>query len=100
MAKEIPEKKVFCTDCPCRNTDYEQGSTCNVGSDIEFKKIGDEFFHISDDCILDVIRYADGDEFRPTLRATDAEDSAASQAVSNADNLSNSDGSAVTTRRS
>lgn len=32
---------------------------------------------------------------RPTMRATDAEDSAASQAVSNADNLSNSDGSAV-----
>lgn len=37
---------------------------------------------------------------RPTLRATDAEDSAASQAVSNADNLYNSDGYAVPTRRS
>ena len=36
----------------------------------------------------------------PTLRATDAEESAPSQSVSNADNLSNSDGSAVTTRRS
>lgn len=35
-----------------------------------------------------------------TMRATDAEDSAASQAVSNADNLSNSDGSAVPARRS
>jgi len=37
---------------------------------------------------------------RPTKRATDAEDSAASQAVSDADNLSTSDGSAATTRRS
>ena len=37
---------------------------------------------------------------RPTRRATDAEDSAPSQAVSNADNLSNSDGFAVPTRRS
>ncbi len=36
----------------------------------------------------------------PTLRATDAEDSAPSQAVSNAETLSNSDGSAVTARRS
>lgn len=35
-----------------------------------------------------------------TKRATDAEDSAASQAVSNAGNLSNSDGSAVPARRS
>lgn len=38
--------------------------------------------------------------FCPTLRATDAEDSAPSQAVSNADNLSNSDGFAVPARRS
>jgi len=37
---------------------------------------------------------------RPTLRATDAEDSAPSKAVSNAETLSNSDGSAVPTRRS
>lgn len=37
---------------------------------------------------------------RRTLRATDAEDSAASQAVSNAETLSNSDGFAVPTRRS
>ena len=35
-----------------------------------------------------------------TMRATDAEDSAASQAVSNADNLSTLDGEAVPTRRS
>lgn len=37
---------------------------------------------------------------RLTLRATDAEGSAPSQAESNADNLSTSDGSAVPTRRS
>lgn len=35
-----------------------------------------------------------------TLRATDAEDSAPSQAVSNAETLSNSDGFTVPTRRS
>ena len=35
-----------------------------------------------------------------TLRATDAEDSATSQAESNAETLSNSDGSAVPARRS
>lgn len=35
-----------------------------------------------------------------TLRATDAEDSAPSQAVSNAETLSNSDGFAVPARRS
>lgn len=39
-------------------------------------------------------------ERKLTLRATDAEDSAPSQAVSNAETLSNSDGFAVPTRRS
>lgn len=37
---------------------------------------------------------------RPTRRVTDAEDSATSQAESNAETLSNSDGSAVPARRS
>lgn len=61
------------------------------------------------DVVFDV-RWADGKtvleryfahaKICPTLRATDAEDSAPSQAVSNAETLSNSDGSAAPTRRS
>ena len=53
---------------------------------------------VSEESVTEV--WAEDVVSRLTLRATDAEDSATSQAVSNPETLSTSDGSAVTARRS
>lgn len=32
----------LCYGCPCLNNDYEEGSTCNLGADVEYRWFSDE----------------------------------------------------------
>jgi hypothetical protein len=59
-------EKTVCDDCPCRNIDYEQGSHCNIGYNMEYEVTEDkEWVSCSDNCGLKEIVY-DGGSFKPT----------------------------------
>jgi hypothetical protein len=41
MGEKIINKNIFqeyfdCSDCPCKNTDYEYGDSCNLGCDVTY----------------------------------------------------------------
>jgi len=60
---------VICDDCPCENTDYENGSTCNIsGEDLDSKRgTNDKWYTISKDCRLKEITTTDGNSFFPQV---------------------------------
>lgn len=52
-----------CNDCPCCNTDYEEGSSCNLGYDTDLFWMEDgELTYASDNCELELLKYG-GKEF-------------------------------------
>ncbi len=90
--------KVFCEGCLCVS-ENEYTDLCNLGYKLRLQRNPVKGYdYVSDDCELEFVRYAGG-EFRPTLRATDAGNSAEISGSLPADNLSNSDGSAVPAQR-
>ena len=56
----------FCDGCPCRNSDYEQGSSCNLDYDADYRqlKVDGEWHECSTNCELDHILHG-GVDFRP-----------------------------------
>ena len=58
--------KTDCSDCPCRSTDYEKGSVCNLDykTDLEWTK-EKKLIYCSDNCELELVKFKGG-EFKPT----------------------------------
>ena len=68
-------KKVNCEGCLCVS-ENEYTNLCNLGYKLRLEKRtdGKGYDYISDDCELELVRFAGG-EFRPTQRPPDAGDS-------------------------
>ncbi len=68
-------KKVNCEGCLCVS-ENEYTNLCNLGYKLRLEKRtdGKGYDYISDDCELELVRFAGG-EFRPTKRAPDSGDS-------------------------
>lgn len=64
-------KKVNCEGCLCVS-ENEYTNLCNLGYKLRLEKRtdGKGYDYISDDCELELVRFAGG-EFRPTKRAPD-----------------------------
>jgi len=62
-------KIVICDSCPCQNSDYENGSDCNLGYScwLSSFNVGGkwESSYYSDDCKLHNISYGDNKTFTP-----------------------------------
>ncbi len=60
---------IICESCPCRNSDYENGSDCNLGYNCwlsSFNVDGKrESYYYSDDCKLCVVSYGENKSFTP-----------------------------------
>lgn len=53
-----------CEDCPCKNSDCEQGSDCNLGFDMSLSWTeSGELGYASNNCELEIIKYSGGKEF-------------------------------------
>ncbi len=46
-----------CEKCPCLNSDYEQGASCNLGYKTNYDKFLSDWVQISYDCELKEITY-------------------------------------------
>ena len=58
-------EKIVCDNCPCLNSDQEEGTSCNLGYDIypESKQIGNgHIYDISNNCGLEQISYYEIEE--------------------------------------
>ena len=51
--------RTFCIDCPCLNSDYEYGETCNLGYELTsmYDDSGKYLFETSHNCMLEKIEY-------------------------------------------
>jgi len=55
------EQRFSCEGCPCLNSDYEQGSSCNLGYDCDLKWNDKKELHsTSADCELVSVIFKDG----------------------------------------
>ena len=68
IRKEDERMITDCDQCPCLNIDYESGGSCNLGYHLALYNVSGPGMHYgSDNCALDVVRFADG-EFKPTWK--------------------------------
>lgn len=62
--RQQEKRKIICdeyrNECPCLNIDNEQGGSCNLGYEIEYKEFNKKWNTVSDNCGLMGIVHKDG----------------------------------------
>jgi hypothetical protein len=59
---KVDELRYNCDGCPCLNTDFEQGATCNLGYETDLRWTSDKSLHyMSIDCGLISVIHNNGE---------------------------------------